>query len=96
MRTNVPLLAVLTLAGAAVAQSLPESGEVALKTKIQRRQKLLLPGEVGTAVATGFHFQDGLGADFRADVDGEALLIDADADGVLETRIEGDRGFVVV
>jgi len=96
MRTNVPLLAVLTLAGAAVAQSLPESGEVALKTKIQRRQKLLLPGEVGTAVATGFHFQDGLGADFRADVDGEALLIDADADGVLETRIEGDRGFVVL
>jgi len=96
MRTNVSLLAALALVGSAAAQSLPESGEVALKTKVQRRQKLLLPGEAATAVATGFHFQDGIGADFRADIDGEALLIDADGDGKLETRIEGDKGFVVL
>lgn len=96
MRTNVSLLVALALVGSAAAQALPESGEVALKTKIQRRQKLLLPGEAATAVATGFHFQDGIGADFRADIDGEALLIDADADGKLETRIEGDKGFVVL
>lgn len=96
MRTNVPLLAALALAGSAAAQALPESGEVALQTKIQRRQKLLLPGEAATAVATGFHFQDGIGADFRADIDGEALRIDADGDGELETRIEGDKGFVVL
>ena len=51
MRTNVTLLAGLALAGVAVGQSLPESGAVALKTKIQRRQKLLLPGEAATAVA---------------------------------------------
>ncbi|MGC6487200.1 MAG: hypothetical protein ACON4Z_06125 [Planctomycetota bacterium] len=96
MTRHVSLLLVTALAGSAAAQALPESGEVALKTKIQRRQKLLLPGESATAVATGFHFAEGLGADFRADVDGEALLIDADADGELETRVEGDKGFVVL
>ena len=96
MTNHVTLLLAAALAGSAAAQALPESGEVALKTKIQRRQKLLLPGEVATPVATGFHFSAGLGADFRADVDGEALLIDADADGVLETRVEGDKGFVVL
>ncbi|MCK5942805.1 MAG: hypothetical protein KAI24_12590, partial [Planctomycetes bacterium] len=96
MRTNVSLLAALALVGSAAAQSLPESGEVALKTRIQRRQKLLLPGETATAVATGFRFQDGIGAHFRADLDGEALLLDADADGELETRVEGDQGFVVL
>lgn len=96
MNRFVSLLLVPALAGGAFAQALPESGEVALKTKIQRRQKLLLPGESASAVATGFHFEAGLGADFRADVDGEALLIDADADGRLETRVEGDQGFVVL
>ena len=96
MQTNVSLLAVLALCGAAAAQSLPDTGEVALKAKIQRRQKLLLPGESPTAVGTGFHFEDGIGADFRVDVDGEALLIDADGDGSLETRVEGDSGFVVL
>jgi len=96
MRTNVTLLAGLALAGVAVGQSLPESGAVALKTKIQRRQKLLLPGEAATAVATGFHFEAGIGADFRADVDGESLRIDADGDGQLETLVEGDKGFVVL
>ena len=96
MQTTHTLMAALALASAAFAQALPDRGEVALKTKIQRRQKLLLPDEALTAVATGFHFQRGIGADFRADVDGEALLIDADADGELETRIEGDKGFVVL
>jgi hypothetical protein len=96
MRTDIFLLAAVSLAASLAAQASPERGEVALKTKIQRRQKLLLPGETATAVGTGFHFQDGLGADFRADVDGEALLIDADGDGELETRVEGDAGFVVL
>lgn len=96
MRTTVTLLAAATLAGGLVGQALPESGEVALTAKIQRRQKLLLPGEVATPVATGFHFQDGIGADFRADVSGESLQIDADGDGELETRVEGDKGFVVL
>ena len=96
MTRYVSLLLVSALAGGAAAQALPESGVVELKTKIQRRQKLLLPGETASAVATGFLFESGLGANFRADVDGEALLIDADADGVLETRVEGDDGFVVL
>ena len=96
MRMDIFLLATVSLAAALAAQASPDRGEVALKTKIQRRQKLLLPAEQPTAVATGFHFQEGLGADFRADVDGEALLLDADGDGELETRVEGDRGFVVL
>ena len=37
-----------------------------------------------------------IGADFRADVDGESLRIDADGDGQLETLVEGDKGFVVL
>ncbi len=94
MRMDIFLLATVSLAAALAAQASPDRGEVALKTTIQRRQKLLLPAEQPTAVATGFHFQDGLGADFRADVDGEALLLDADGDGELETRVEGDKGFV--
>jgi len=96
MRTTISVLVATACVGGLVGQGLPSSGEVALKTKIQRRQKLLLPGEAATPVATGFAFSGGIGADFRADVDGEALLIDADADGVLETRIEGDKGFVVL
>ena len=96
MRTTICTLAAAALAGGLASQSLPESGAVALKTKIQRRQKLLLPGEAATAVATGFHFEAGIGADFRADVDGESLRIDADGDGQLETLVEGDKGFVVL
>ena len=96
MRSIPILIAAAAIAGGLLGQAVPGSGEIPLKTKILRRQKLLLPNEAATPVATGFHFERGLGADFRADVDGEALLIDADADGVLETRVEGDKGFVVL
>ncbi len=96
MRTTICTLAAAALAGGLASQSLPESGAVALKTKIQRRQKLLLPGEAATPVATGFDFQAGIGAEFRAGVDGESLRIDADGDGQLETLVEGDEGFVVL
>lgn len=100
MHTTMQWLMAATLASGVVAQeaakALPDTGEITLKTKIQRRQKLLLPSEAATPVATGFHFQAGLGVDFCANVDGEALLIDADGDGVLETRVEGETGFVVL
>ena len=97
MRTTMQWLLVGALAcGVTAQEGLPQSGEVTLKAKIRRSQKLLLPSEVATPVATGFHFQDGFGADFRADIDGTALLIDADADGTLETRVEGETGFVVL
>lgn len=100
MRTTMQCLAVGLLATSVIAQSaqqtLPESGEITLKPKMQRSQKLLLPSEAATPVATGFHFEDGIGADFRANIDGTALLIDADGDGSLETRVEGDNGFVVL
>lgn len=97
MRTTMQWLVLGALAAGATAQDgLPQSGEASLKSKIRRSQKLLLPGEVLTPVATGFQFQDGLGANFRADIDGTALLIDADADGTLETRVEGETGFVVL
>jgi len=100
MRITIQWLAILALAGGATAQKaasgLPQSGEVILKPKIKRQQKLMLPAEPATAVATGFHFEDGIGADFRANIDGAALLIDTDGDGKLETRVEGDTGFVVL
>lgn len=97
MRTTMQsLAALLAVASVVSAQDVPASGEIALKPKMQRNSKLLLPGEKPTPVATGFHFQDGLGADFKANIDGTALLIDADGDGSLETRVEGDKGFVVL
>jgi len=92
----VSLVAASVVAQGPASSGQPSSGEIALKPKMQRSQKLLLPAESATPVATGFHFEDGLGANFKANIDGTALLIDADGDGSLETRVEGDKGFVVL
>ena len=43
MRMDIFLLATVSLAAALAAQASPDRGEVALKTKIQRRQKLHVP-----------------------------------------------------
>jgi hypothetical protein len=100
MRTLPTLLLGCALAGGPSALEaeppLPDQGETELAVKIRRSQKLILPNESPTPVATGFRFADGLGAEFRADIDGEALLIDTDGDGTLETRIEGEDGFAVL
>lgn len=98
MRITSALILGGTLASVAVAQdaAVPQSGTTELRAKIQRRTKWILPAEATTPVATGFHFADGIGADFKADIDGESLLIDADGDGELETRIEGEDGFVIL
>ena len=93
-------LAVLTLSLGAWAQDssrmMGEGGQVHLKAKIHRKWKIRLPAPATKEVGTLLAFKDGLGVDFKAAVDGEALKLDADGDGVLETSVEGEGGFVVL
>ena len=100
MRIPTALLLSGVLVGATAAQdgapAVADSGETQMRAKIHRKPKWILPAENPTEVATGFRFSAGIGAEFKADIDGEALLIDADADGELETRVEGEGGFVVL
>ena len=87
---SVLILGGTLVGGGLIAQdglsALPARGEAELTAKIQRSPKWILPSEQATQIATGFRFSEGQGAEFKADIDGEALLIDADGDGTLETR----------
>ncbi len=78
------------------SQMMKEGGEVRLKAKIHRKWKIRLPAPTTKEVGTSLSFKAGLGADFKAAVDGESLKLDADGDGVLETSVEGEGGFVVL
>lgn len=98
MRLTTTLILGGAILGAARAQEpqLPERGTTELCAKIQRRAQWILPAEEPTVIGTSLAFRDGLGAEFRAGLDGESLRLDTDGDGELETRIDGEDGFVVL
>ena len=83
------------LTGALAATS-SDSGEVALKAKIHRNWKLRLPAEITKEIGTGIDLAASLGKRFGAGLDGTSLKLDVDADGTLETVVEGEEGFVVL
>lgn len=75
------------------AASLPPMGGtvVALKDKPSRKFSYELPAERWLAVGDSVPIPHQGGAGFSVQVDGEALLIDADGDGTTERRIEGSK-----
>jgi len=93
------LIAMFALALTTQAQRNVEAfagGEIHLKSKIHRQWKIRLPAATTRDVGTALKFSAGLGADFKAALDGRSLKLDANGDGTLETVLNGSDGFVVL
>ncbi len=104
MRKSGILLSCLLVLGAAMTVAAQDrlssppalGGEIQLVPKIYRDWKIRLPAETAAEVGTALRFKETLGADFAAGLDGLTLLVDADGDGELETKVKGEAGFVVL
>lgn len=103
MQKFVQCLALGTLAATLVAAPVPGSDsvvgstDVALETKVYRKWKFRLPAESWKQVGKGIHLPC-MGADvrFRAQLDGTTLALDTDADGAFDTKIDAEKGGIVL
>lgn len=98
-RTSLIHLAVLLLlAPLALAQegASGDAAEAALRVKVYRNWSIRLPAESWKPVGKKFAFADGLGADFKAVLEGRDLAIDVDADGKVDVKVEQPGGHVIL
>lgn len=100
--TLVPLLAILLMAPLVAAQqysmAVPDdvANNVPLKMKVYRKWSIKLPSEQWSTVGTGFNLKSGVGADFKAHLEGTALAVDIDADGKIDVKVETPEGHLIL
>ncbi|MFT7619839.1 MAG: hypothetical protein ACI97A_003496 [Planctomycetota bacterium] len=100
--TLVPLLAILLMAPLVASQQYSMAGpddvanNVPLKMKVYRKWSIKLPSEQWSTVGTGFNLKAGVGADFKAHLDGTALAVDIDADGKIDVKVETPQGHLIL
>ena len=70
------------------------AGAVELKHKGFRTFAFVLPEPRFLPVSGGFDFREVGGANFKATLDGEALQVDTDGDGEVDTKLEGKDAFL--
>jgi len=97
------ILTALLISGGGVAQdaapgeaTLTEPVSQELEYRTLRKWKLKLPAESFSPVGVGFAFEGTLGQSFPVRLEGTALVIDSDADGTFDVKVEGTEGRVTL
>ncbi len=91
------LLALALLTPWAVAEDAEDgaaAGELALRYRPSRTWRYELPAETFHKVGGALDFSEAGGARFATKVEGAALLVDTDADGTTDAKVEGEGGYV--
>ncbi len=89
------LLALLALSSTPHLAAATESETLVLKPKRHRDWKIELPAERFLPVGSGIRLA-GSGMEFSASLQGTNLQLDLDADGKMDTVLEGDEGSVLL
>lgn len=91
------LCAFAALGGGSGAPPDDRAVEVALETRIHRDWRFRLPAETWTKIGKGIEMPAlGAGTLLRAQLDGTCLMVDTDADGELDTKVEESGGVLLL